>query len=343
MMISRGNFTVIHELRDKGYSIRKIARILKLDRKTVTRRLKQIDYQSQTRTTKKETILDPYKTYILDFIGKSKHRIPYSVILDDIRGLGYEGSRATLQIFLTAEYKNLTLLDDPVVRFETLPGEQMQVDWTTIRNGKSPIHAFVATLGYSRYTFVCFVDNMEASTLVSCHEKAFLYFGGTTKTILYDNMKAVVTARNAYGPNNHKFHPAIYDLSKKYGFRIQLCKPYRAKTKGKVERFNSYLKGNFYRPLMIKLKDAGLIITHQLLNNYIYSWLCKANDRIHGTTNKKPIDLFNEEKEHMISINQQAIIETILALPPKRYVKLPLTVVQRTNLIQYDQLLGVSA
>lgn len=65
------------------------------------------------------------------------------------------------------------LLDDPVVRFETISGEQMQVDWTTIRNGKNPIYAFVATLGYSRYTFVCFVDNMEASTLVSCHEKAF--------------------------------------------------------------------------------------------------------------------------------------------------------------------------
>lgn len=54
MMISRGNFIVIHELREKGYSIRKIAKILKLDRKTVTRRLNQIDYQPQTRTTKKK-------------------------------------------------------------------------------------------------------------------------------------------------------------------------------------------------------------------------------------------------------------------------------------------------
>jgi transposase len=184
---------------------------------------------------------------------------------------------------------------------------------------------------------------MEASTLANCHEKAFLYFGGTTKTILYDNMKAVVVERNAYGLNNHKFHPKIYDLSKKYGFRIQLCRPYRAKTKGKVERFNSYLKGNFYRPLVVKLKDAGLIISHQLLNNYIYPWLCKANDRIHGTTNKKPIDLFNEEKGHLIPINQRPIVETLLDVAPKRFINLPLTVVQRTNLIQYDQLLGVSA
>lgn len=156
-------------------------------------------------------------------------------------------------------------------------------------------------------------------------------------------MKAVVIERNAYGPNSHRFHPAIYDLSKKYGFRIQLCKPYRAKTKGKVERFNSYLKGNFYRPLVVKLKDAGLMISHQLLNNYIYPWLCKANERIHGTTNKKPVDLFNQEKEHLLRINQIPITETIIDVPPKRYINFPLTVVQRTNLTQYDQLLGVSA
>lgn len=338
-MISRGDFVVIHELYAKGYSIRKIAKMLKIDRKTVTRRLKQADYKEQIRSTKKELVLDSYKSYILDFIKKSKHRIPYSVILADIQDLGYTGSRATLQNFLAVEYKKLNLSQDPVVRFETDPGEQMQVDWTTIRNGKNPIYAFVATMGYSRASFVYFVENMAADTLVFCHEKAFLFFGGVPKTILYDNMKTIVIKRDAYGPDNHKFHSAIFDLSKKYGFKIKLCRPYRAKTKGKVERFNSYLKSNFYRPLVVRLKDAGLLITCQILNNYVMNWLIKANDRIHGTTNKKPSALLAEEIQHLLPLSLVKVQVGNIAESQRRYIELPATVVQNSNLFLYDQLL----
>ncbi|MCE3269057.1 MAG: Integrase catalytic region [Burkholderiales bacterium] len=189
-MISRGEYIVIHELYAKGYSIRKISRTLKIDRKTITRRLREASYKVQTRATTKKDILAPYKSYILEFIKKSNYRIPYPVILEDIKTHGYKGSRATLQHFLTSEYKKLNLVNDPVIRFETAPGEQMQVDWTTIRYGRDPIYAFVATLGYSRYSFVYFVNNMEADTLIQCHERAFLYFNEVTKTILYDNCSA---------------------------------------------------------------------------------------------------------------------------------------------------------
>ncbi|MCE3269050.1 MAG: transposase of ISGsu6, family [Burkholderiales bacterium] len=345
-MISRGDYIVIHELYAKGYSIRKISRTLKIDRKTVTRRLREASYKSQTRTAKKAGVLAPYKNYILEFIKKSKHRIPYPVILEDIMARGYEGSRATLQHFLTSEYKKLNLTNDPIVRFETAPGEQMQVDWTTIRYGRDPIYAFVATLGYSRYSFVYFVNNMEADTLIQCHERAFLYFNGVTKTILYDNMKAVVEERNYYGKEQHKYNPKLLDLSKQYGFEIRLCKPYRAKTKGKVERFNSYLKSNFYRPLVIKLSDAGLIATHQILNNYINSWLIRANDRIHGTTNKNPSEQFSLEVQQLLKyhINTQLESETInpTIVVNKRYKELPLTTVLQPTLSQYDSLLEIA-
>ena len=96
--------------------------------------------------------------------------------------MGYEGSRSLLQEYLTKLYKDKNLDKDPVVRFETEPGKQMQVDWTTIRWGKNPIYAFVATLGYSRHTFVYFTNNMEANTLIICHEKAFAFFRGVRCT-----------------------------------------------------------------------------------------------------------------------------------------------------------------
>lgn len=184
-MISKGDFIVIHDLHKKGYSNRKIAKLLKIDRRTVAKKLRESSYQAPaSRVTKKLSLLDPYKKYVLDFVSKSKERIPSSAILDDIRELGYKGGRSILQEFLTAYYKNQRKSSNaPVVRFETDPGEQMQVDWTTIRWGKAPIYGFVAVMGYSRMTFVYFTDNMRADTLVQCHEQAFMFFGGVPKTI----------------------------------------------------------------------------------------------------------------------------------------------------------------
>lgn len=326
---------MIHELKAKGYSIRLIAKLLKIDRRTVSKKLTEADYHgSLSRIIKKPSILEPYKLYILDFIGKSKYRIPNSVILEDIRELGYTGGRSILQEFLTIEYRKLNFVNDPVVRFETVAGEQMQVDWTTMRWGKKPIYGFVATMGYSRQTFVYFTDNMEAATLVMCHELAFLFFGGVSKTILYDNMKAIVDTRDAYGKGLHKFHGRMYDLSKRLGFKIKLCKPFRAKTKGKVERFNSYLKGNFYRPLVIKLKDANLEVTPQVLNQHIYRWLTKANNRIHGTTKQKPSVLFAQEQNSLLPYLAP------IAIQDSNYTKgLPKVIVDSPMLDKYDQLL----
>lgn len=341
-MISKEDFIVVHALYEKGYNVSQIAKLTKLDRKTVRKRLHETDLIKTKRIITKPSKLDPYKQYIIDFISKASHRIPSSAILSDIKSLGYQGGRSILQEFLTKEYLERNIEKDPVVRFETLPGEQMQIDWTTIRYGKNPIYGFVATLGYSRYTFVCFTDNMEASTLVACHEKAFLFFGGVTKTILYDNMKQVVVKRNCYGTGEHKYHDELFDLSKRCGFTIKLCKPYRAKTKGKVERFNSYLKGNFYRPLAIKLKDANLEVNHQILNQYISPWLSNANKRIHGTTHRRPLDMFTEEvldltPYMMIVVNQPHITS------PERTKELPQTIVQKPNLAQYDSLIPGAA
>jgi transposase len=271
-MIAKEDYIMVHSLHNKGHSIRAIAQITKLNRRTISKHLQQSELIPTKRKSKVVSKLECYKPYIFEFIGKSSHRIPCSVILRDIKAQGYVGGRSILQELLHKYYKQRIIVNDPVVRFETVAGDQMQVDWTTIRSGKQPIHAFVAVLGYSRYTFVYFVDNMTEESLIKCHELAFLFFRGVPKTILYDNMKAVVLERNAYGYDLHKYNPKLLDLAKKCGFAIKLCKPYRAKTKGKVERFNSYLKGNFYRPIVIKLQNSGLTITHFVLNEHINQW-----------------------------------------------------------------------
>ena len=88
---------------------------------------------------------------------------------------------------------------DPVVRFETEPGRQMQADWATVRRGEGRLSVFVATLGWSRAAYVEFCADERIETLIRCHENAFAAFGGVPREVLFDNMKTVVLERDAYG------------------------------------------------------------------------------------------------------------------------------------------------
>ena len=85
---------------------------------------------------------------------------------------------------------------------------------------------------------------------------------------LYDNMKTVVIERDAYAPKQYRFQPGFLDFAGHYGFQPELCRPYRAKIKGKVERMNGYLRRSFYVPLVARLKSVGLeldVVTGHLL------------------------------------------------------------------------------
>ena len=128
------------------------------------------------------------------------------------------------------------------LRFETPPGEQMQADFTVVRRGRDALLAFVATLGYSRASFVRFTTDETAETLCACVREALIYFGAVPRHVLFDNAKTVVVERDAYGEGRHHWHRSVLSLGEEFGFSLRLCRPYRAKTKGKVERFNGYLK-----------------------------------------------------------------------------------------------------
>ena len=172
----------------------------------------------------------------------------------------------------------------------------MQVDWVEFRKGRNPLYAFCATLGFSRMSFVEFVTDMKVETLIECHQHAFDAFGGVPKRVLYDNMKTVVIERDATGGNAHRFHAGFLDYARHCGFVIKLCRPYRARTKGKVERFNGYLRRSFFVPLVAQLKPAGLTLDAVTANIQVRIWLKEiANERIHGTTQIRPSQRLPEE------------------------------------------------
>ena len=174
---------------------------------------------------------------------------------------------------------------------------------TPPRKGNHPLYAFCATLGYSRASYVEFVSDMKVGTLIDCHQRAFGALGGVPRRILYDKMKTVVLERDIDGPGTHRYHAGFLDYAKHCGFVIKLCRPYRARTKGKVERFNGYLRRSFYVPLAAKLKQAGLQLDAVTANAEVRHWLKEvAHERIHGTTQVKPVARLDEERAYLQAI-----------------------------------------
>jgi transposase len=132
--------------------------------------------------------LEPYKHYTTERVkAAAPEWIPATVLLRELRALGYPGGVSVLKDHLAT--LRPVAKPEPLIRFETDPGRQMQADFATIRRGKDRLALFIATLGWSRATFVEFVTDERMETLLGCHERAFYYFGGVPREVLYDNMR----------------------------------------------------------------------------------------------------------------------------------------------------------
>ncbi len=210
---------------------------------------------------------------------------------------------------------------DPVVRFETAPGEQLQADFTHIRRGRLPLLAVVTTLGYSRASFARFTDREDSVTLSSCIGAALEYFGGVPQHLLLDSSATVVIERDAYGAGQHRFHPKLLEIAEQNEFVPRLCRPYRAKTKGKVERFNRYLKDSYALPFATTLKQARITLDVETANAHVGPWLERiANRRSHATTGEISAEQLVVERSHLRPLPLPALP---LSVSPRRITRVP--------------------
>ncbi len=317
-MISKEEFMNIKILSKQGYSQREIAKQLGISRNTVKRYLKS-DFEEPQYASRKSGIskLEAFKPYLHSRIAKATPiHLSGVVLFREIKEQGYKGGISLLRHYLY-QYRGI-VKPQPIIRFETDAGKQMQVDWGQMRGGKTPLHAFVAVLGYSRALFVAITDNMRYDTLEQCHREAFDYFQGIPQQVWYDNMKTVVIERNAYGDGQHKLNQSFYQFSKSMGFIPKLCKPYRPQTKGKVERMVRYVRDNFYQPLATKLTSSELKLDVETANIEVMNWLNTiANQRIHDSIKMKPADRLKEEQAYL----QNLPLELTAALPQLEVVK----------------------
>ena len=295
-MLEQEAYVEIHVMHRQGKSIKAISRELGVSRNTVRKYLRTEQPPRAAKRAPKPTKLGPYRAYLKSRVEAAHPDwIPATVLFDEIKALGYPGGVRMVSTYLATLKPRRR--DDPLVRFETAPGEQMQVDWGVFTLGKQRVSLFLATLGWSRYHFGRFVDNERFETLRDCHEDAFEAFGGVPKEVLYDNMRTVVQQRNAYGRGLHRFHPGLKDLAQHYTFMPRLCRPYRAKTKGKVERGIGYIRHSFFMPFASRYRQLGTPLDLETLNGELSGWLAhKANARIHGTTGEVPAERLAAEQ-----------------------------------------------
>lgn len=333
-MLTQEQAVEIRAMARRGEGVREIARQLGCSRNTVRRYLRDEQAQRYGPRQPRACKLDGYKHYLGERVEQARPRwIPATVLLREIRERGYEGGISQLKAWL-APLKRVE--PEPVVRFETPPGKQMHVDFTTVRRGREPLLALVATMGYSRSSFVKFTVREDAATLCAGLREALDYFAGVPEHVLFDNTKAVVIERDAYGPGLHRWNAELMALAEVCGFTPRLCRPYRAKTKGKVERFNAYLKGSFIVPLAATLEAAGLKLDAAVANVHVRRWLDEvANARVHATTKAIPARRLAEERAVMLPapvLMATSVMAQRVAMPVES-LQHPLSV--------YDELLGV--
>lgn len=281
-MISKRMVFEIHRLKNMHFSIRQIARTLNLDRGTVSKYLKNPDAvrkPAQQRPSK----LDPFREIIKEMVEQHP-KIKAPVILKLIQENGFKGEITIVRDYLRYLQKNKD--KQAFIRFESTPGRQMQVDWGHFGSLKyggcsRKLYALAVIESHSRMLHVSFTHSQKQAMLHQCLMDAFHYFGGTPKQIIVDNMLTAVTERAG---SVVRYNEAFLDFLRPFAITPVACNIRAPHEKGKVESTIKYLRYNFW-PLrtFTDLED----VNHQVL-----AWLTTANQRVHQTTGKRPVDIF---------------------------------------------------
>ena len=279
---------------------------------TVDRRLNPDKYKKDRKKRIYTSILDPYKSIIDSKI--ENNNIPATGIYFLLKSkYDYKGKYGIVKKYVSD--KKQDIISNLTIRFETIKGYQSQVDWKEklklhdVNNNEYVISIFLIVLGNSRYKYIELTFDQTQPTLFRCLINSFKYFGGITEEILFDNMKTIVDhAKSDF--SDVVINSKAMQFSKDAGFKIITCRPYRPRTKGKVEtlaKIMNRLKAYDYEFNNVdELKQVVMNLNYQL--NY---------EEKSQATNEIPITLFEKEKEYLIPVNCD-ILENY-CIPTKTY------------------------
>src|SRR5690348_7123811 len=286
---------MILDLHRQGLSVSAIARQLERDRKTVRKYIERgLAAPAYGPREPRPTVVTPFASYLRERIAACPE-LTGSRLLREIKELGYAGGYTAVKDFLrTIRPRALQAFER---RFETPPGKQAQVDFAYFRTvftdqpgAERIIWLFSMVLGHSRMMWGRFVAHQDLQTVLRCHIAAFEALGGVPAEILYDRMKTAVLGE--VDDQGIAYNRKLLDLAAHYRFLPKACPPYRAKTKGKVERPFRYIREDFFLGRSFRNLDD--------LNAQLQQWLDQvANVRVHATTKRVVAEHFAEERPRL--------------------------------------------
>lgn len=221
-----------------------IARQLGLHHSSVERVIAQAGVPKPERTVR-ASIIDPYFPFIVETLTQyptlSAARLYHMAV-----ERGYPGAPSHFRQHIAQLRPKKR--PEAFLRLNTLPGEQAQVDWghfgyVHIGKAKRQLMAFVMVLSYSRRVFVHFFLNSRMGPFLQGHVNAFEQWQGVPRTLLYDNLKSAVLARQGQAI---EFHPSLLELAAHYRFKPCPVAVARGNEKGRVERAIRYLRASFF-------------------------------------------------------------------------------------------------
>lgn len=208
-------------------------------------------------------------------------------LFEELRQAGYAGGYTQVKEYVRRVRPQPRV--EPVRRFETPPGHQAQVDFAQFQLPWGRRWALLVVLAYSRLLWLRFFERQTMSVLFSGLEEAFAVFGGVPREVLFDQMRAVIVSDQRFDGGPLVTNPEFSRFAHHWQFRPRACRPYRAQTKGKVERPIRYVRESFFY--------GREFVSDEDLNAQAARWLeHTANVRCHGTTRERPIDRFEQEE-----------------------------------------------
>jgi len=238
--------------------------------------------------------LDAFKGQIVRWLDTH----PYSAqqIYQRLCEAGYEGGRTIVKDYV---HRVRPRHQEAFLKLDFAPGEAAQVDWGEfgsigVGSTRRRLSFFLMVLCYSRRMYLEFTVSQTSEFFLSCHENAFAAFGGVPRQIMVDNLKSAVLQRLVgVAP---VFNPKYLDFSRHWGFEIKACNVRSGNEKGRVENGVGYVKKNFLSGL--ELPDFAALQPAATL------WMdTVANVRMHESTHQRPIDRFEEERDHLKRLN----------------------------------------
>jgi len=284
-MINQRDIFDIHRLANDGFSVRKIAATLGLDRQTVQKYLDNPTAQAAERA--RQSKLDPFKDDIARML-EADPKVSAAVIRQRLQERGFDGGATIVRDYLHRVRPSVQA-KVAFIRFESDPGVQCQIDWghfgsVTYGHTQRKLYCLAVIECYSRLLYLEFTHSQRQETLHRGLLGAFHFFQGTPKELVHDNMLTAVIEHR--GPVV-RFNEQFLEFLRPFRINPIACNVNQPQEKGKVEKGAiHYIRHNFW-PLrsFTNLDD---------LQAQANQWRDQvANRRVHRTTGFRPIERFD--------------------------------------------------